>query len=251
MKKLKYIAFIITFVLILYIASWHIIMNKVLSEIKNSALNQQFTIKSFETRGKLDKTAEFKVSFEDIAISGFPFSFGFKIIGLQEESEATLIDYKNPVHIVYSPLMSDLKISYSGDINAAYKPVHKNFGSIIEIQNYVIKISLESLSYIFDILKNKKDNFEFINIVKNVRVSSSSMLAKDIYKKEIYTNKNHEELYFDFKKPKYYTSLADFIVNIPSIYELQFSSSAGKSDAPDREYANGYFILYAYITKQY
>lgn len=217
MRLVRYIFGLLLILLIVYSTGWYYIAGKIASEVNSKYAGQKIAV------GPLVNDESYVVSFKTATSSGFPFGIAISLHGVQEETKEAVMSYENPINIGYSLLVQDAYVSYSGKIDAAFKPVQSNFGTELDINGYSIKASIPlSLSLITN-LSNFSDPVEIINYIKGISIASKEVRIFDKQEGQLFYNKEYERLDISFIPAKHYHQMEELLGDIPKEYRVVYN----------------------------
>jgi hypothetical protein len=217
MKIVRYVLILLLSLCLVYCITWYYIVNKITNEINFQYAGKKNYIKA------LVNSEEYFTTFDKVSMSGFPFEIAVNVHGWKEESRGGLISYDAPIKIGYSFLLQSLYISYNGDIDSAYKPVQRGFGAILKIKDYLIKINIPVTKALFASLAKMQNSLELVNYIKDISVSTKEVQIIDKQEKELFSDKEYENIKFSFVPAKYYKDLQDLLSDIPKEYNIVYS----------------------------
>jgi hypothetical protein len=215
MRLIKYIVIFLVILSIGYSFGWYYIAGKITTDINDNYAGKKLDITGLNQE-------EFFISFDKATSKGFPFEMAVNLEGWREESKSTSITYSSPVQLGYNLVSQSAYISYDGEIIAAYKPLESNYGAILKIKDYLIKLSVPLSKELFVTIANMKDPIEMINHVGDLSISTKEVQIFDKQENELFYDKDHERLKFSFVPAKHYENLQDLLNNIPQEYHLHY-----------------------------
>lgn len=227
MKLVKYLVILIALILMAYGASWYYVMNRIATEI-----NDKYAGKKHLINGMSDE--DYHATFTKASPSGFPFKFQLKIKEWKEVSKTAVIEYSSPIYIGYDILSQKIAINYDGQIISEYKPVGRKFGARFEINNYIVTADLPITSELIDAARNMQDPFEIVNHIGQINVSTKNVGIFDLNNNGKFYDKEYERFKLTFQPAKKYTSLDDFLQNIPSHYTAEYVVKTNPVAEPSR-----------------
>ena len=206
-------------------------------------LNLKYAGKKFAVTG-IDKK-EYFVTFEEIVPAGFPYKFAWDIKGWAEESRSAKISYTSPIQFGYDLLLQQAFINYDGEIISAYKPAQLNFGSRLKIKGYKIAINLPINGGLIDTIKKQGDSAQLINHFDQIKLSTGQVEVFDLLDNEKFYDKEYEFLNIVFVPRKNYTSIEDFLDNIPTQYTIDYTTKTKPMDAAERRLPVSLFYAFS------
>ena len=181
-----------------------------------------------------------KISFREAQVHIRPFQSGVKVIGITEEGSGYLISHSVPVLIYYDFLSQKLKFTYEGESVAQYKPIESQFGAKIT-GKYSLEFDLK-LTDIFSSIKNNYDNFLGL-----LNTNMASYVIQDV---SCIDTSNNTLIFsqkilsgtLSLKNKGHYTSLQDFLNNIPQEYSVDFQIDSSMLSGEKKNIAPSSFI---------
>lgn len=157
------------------------------------------------------------VKFQKIIPSGFPFKIAFKVIGWTEENNIGKLICVDPIYVGYDILKQELYGRYDGEITALYKPLELKFGSRIITKDYIFSLKLPLKKRLFELLANSDlDKFAVFNYAQDLQLTIGKTKIYDLINDEKFYDQDFRAFKISFIKRKNYTSLEDFVSNIPN-----------------------------------
>lgn len=239
MKLIKYLAVILVTIILFYGAGWYYLMNLIANEV-----NTNYAGKKHLIEGMSDE--DYHTMFAKVSPTGFPFKFQIQILDWKEESKTAVINYPNPVYVGYNLLSQKLEINYDGQIISEYKPTSRKFGARFEIDKYHVKVDLPITHDLINTVKNMQDPFEVVNHLGKISAGTANVKIFDLNDNGKFYDKEYEKLTVTFQPAKYYTSLDDFLKNIPTHYIANYSVKTNPVTEPSRRLPVS--LLYGFFT---
>lgn len=239
MKLIKYFVFLMILIILACGAIWYYSMSNIASEINNKFAGKKHEIKGLSSE-------DYYTTFSKVLPSGFPFKFQLKILNWKEETKTAVINYNSPIYVGYDLFTQKLFVNYSGEIISEYKPVGQKFGARFEVDKYYINIDLPITSELIKTLKNLVDPFEIVNYFGKIKAGTSQVRIFDLNDNGKFYDKEYERINFSFKPAKYYKSLEDFLANIPTHYNADYSVKTKPVTEPSRRLPVS--LLYGFFT---
>ncbi|MCC8417182.1 MAG: hypothetical protein LN588_01375 [Rickettsia endosymbiont of Bryobia graminum] len=236
-KSIKYLSAILTILFLIYTLTWLVVTISISHNINKQYADQNINITSL----KKDQL-EYYIKFSKISSYGFPFKIGFQITGWQEEGESTLIEFLAPIYIGYDFLKQSFFINFSGKAVGHYKPVELKFGSIFNTKDYSATVKMPLSIKLFRLFSQKKDVFELVNFIKEIRLQSNKTQVLDLYDQKKLYEEDYTNISFSFEKSKYYTHLEDFKNNVPQKLNFNYSTKITESNIMNRKIPAGLFL---------
>ena len=213
LKKLIYsLAISIVIILVSYTLAWFAVLQLITAALKKHYMAQSIMIAD-----------EHFIKFSRVTAAGYPFKIAIKIRGLNEEGKLQVIDYNDPLYIGYDLLKQSFFLSYSGDTIAHYKPLQSGFGSKITNDKYLITIKYP-LNYNLIKIIQRKTWFELANFIKELEFTSNKVQIYDLIDQTKLYDKDYDIIKISVVKDRYYTSLEEFLNNIPQRLNISYSS---------------------------
>lgn len=226
MKLVKFLIIFIILILIAVSGLWYYVTFKVSYELNDKYAGKQIPIKGPDER-------EYFITFDQVNSAGFPYKISWKAQGWSEESRDAKIKYDSPIYFGYDLLLQKLFITYSGEIEAFYKPESHGFGARLVVDNYSIEVDLPITMDLVNTIKNMQDPFEIVNHIGDIHASSGSVNIFDLNGNEKFYDKEYEKLLISFVPQKEYKNAEDFLNNIPqkltAKYKVKTKPNAAKS----------------------
>ncbi|WP_419235560.1 hypothetical protein [Rickettsia endosymbiont of Nabis limbatus] len=220
---------IIFFVSILAVLTYGILWFAILFSLSNS-INQKYS----DTYLNIDDSQQYFVKFSKAKPYGFPFKFGISIINWQEESVNRKIEFNSPINIGYDLLKQQIFVDFSGEAVGRFKPIERGFGVKFYNDNCILSAKMPLSLGLFKIVKEKKDFFEIINFIEDVKFTLNKAEIFDLVDNKKLYEEDHTLFNLEFDKSKYYTSKQDFLDNIPQKLEINYDTEIIHSDLEDR-----------------
>jgi len=233
-KTFKIILFTVIFIILTYSILWFGALFSLSSFINKKYSNTDISV---------GESRQYFVKFSKVKPYGFPFKFGISVINWQEESINRKIDVVSPINIGYDLMKQDLFISFSGEAIGRFKPVERGFGVKFYSNDCILSVKMPLSFKILDIIKGKRDLFEIINFVENIKFASGKVEIFDLVDSKKLYEEDHTIFTLGFDKSKYYTSKQDFLNNIPQELEVNYDTEISLSDIEDRTIPAG-LLLY-------
>jgi len=232
MRVLKFVTKIILFLIVtislLCAGSWYYFTGKIVSDI-----NDNYAGKKLEILGP--KEVKYTVSFDKVTSYGFPFEIAFKVHSWKEETKDGETSYKEPITVGYNLILGHLFASYEGEIEALFKPIKHNFGAKVNLKGYSLTLSVPFSKSLFTTLSSMKDPFELINHIGTFKVSAKKAEIFDLVDGEKFYDKEYESLQASFVSDHKYTSMNDFLRNIPSGYQIDYTLKSSDTKTLKRQ----------------
>ncbi|WPY00262.1 hypothetical protein Trichorick_00134 [Candidatus Trichorickettsia mobilis] len=231
-RFLKYCFWIICSLVIIYSLAWYISLNLISASINKQYANKQINVI------EPNQSLEYYIKFDKVIPVGYPFKIAIKFINWNEEGQSNKIEYKDPLIIGYDLLKSRIFIHFAGEINAWYKPVQSKFGSKIIIGDSYNSFRLPFSSKLIKTIINNNNWFEIINFIKDFESRLSTVQIFDLVDDEKLYDADYQLIKLFFSKKKFYTSLQDFLQNIPQRLDITYSTKvnhaiSGRRFAPE------------------
>jgi hypothetical protein len=220
-KKLIYFSIFLSVVFSLYSFAWFYYAYNI-----SNNLNKQFSDKIFNINSSNEE--EYWCKFLQISPYGFPFKFGFKISGWQENSTTTQIIFNSDIHILYNIFGKFIEISHNGDVISQYKPLESGFGGKFKNDSNLkihIDLSLKDLNK----LQNISNPIELINFVDSIEFNSNIFEIYDLVDNELLYREEDTKSLFSFSKSSYYNNFAEFTKIPPKNIHLEYSNNVTKT----------------------
>ncbi|WP_017442802.1 hypothetical protein [Rickettsia gravesii] len=231
MKKiLKIILFITIFIILAYSGLWFTIMFSLSHSINQKYAGTNLNIEEADN----NPNQQYLIKFSKVQPYGFPFKLGISVINWQEESINRATEFTTPINIGYDLLKQKLFIHFSGDAFGKFKPVQRGFGVRFYNENCILSTKIPLNFKLFEIVRFKKDLFEVINLIENIKFTSGKTEIFDLVDNQKLYEEDHTILTMLFDKSKYYTSKQDFLDNIPQKLEIYYETEIVQSNLEDR-----------------
>ncbi len=234
MKKiLKIILFITIFIILAYSGLWFTIMFSLSHSINQKYAGTNLNILNIEEAYN-NPNQQYLIKFSKVQPYGFPFKLGISVINWQEESINRATEFTTPINIGYDLLKQKLFIHFSGEAFGKFKPVQRGFGVRFYNENCILSTKIPLNFKLFEIVRFKKDLFEVINLIENIKFTSGKTEIFDLVDNQKLYEEDHTILTMLFDKSKYYTSKQDFLDNIPQKLEIYYETEIVQSNLEDR-----------------
>lgn len=224
-KTLKVIFCISTLAVLIYSILWFAILL-----LLSNSINQKYS----DTDFNIDNSQQYFVKFFKVKPYGFPFKLGVSIINWQEESVNRKVEFNSPINIGYDLLKQQIFINFSGEAVGRFKPTQRGFGVKFYSDNCILLAKIPLSFRLFEIIKEKKDFFEIINFIEDIKFTSNKAEIFDLVDNKKLYEEDHTLFTLTFDKSKYYTSKQDFLDNIPQQLEINYDTEIIQSDLEDR-----------------
>ncbi len=175
MKKiLKIILWSILFLILGYSLCWYVLMLRISKKI-----NADYSQKELFQNTLFQ---DYKIKFDNVNITGFPFKLALRINDFQEEKSTILISHQNPLIIGYDIWNQKIFIEYTGVSIAEFKNLEFGFGKkIVSNAAYSFKYPI-NLNFIKTLIKKNLS----IDLIKNL--NQLKFTTKDIKVYDLATN---------------------------------------------------------------
>ncbi|AAU03940.1 hypothetical protein [Rickettsia typhi] len=231
MKKiLIIILFIIIFIVLVYSGLWFVIMFSL-----SRSINQKYSGVNLNIeKDNNNLHQQYLVKFSKVRPYGFPFKLGIMVINWQEESINRAIEFTTPINIGYDLFEQKLFINFSGEALGKFKPVQRGFGVRFHNENCILSAKIPLNLKLFKMVWLKKDLFEFLNLIKNIKFISDKTQIFDLVDNQKLYEEDNTILTMLFDKSQYYTSKQDFLDKIPQKLEFYYETEIIQSNLEDR-----------------
>ncbi|XVN42036.1 MAG: hypothetical protein RCG15_04960 [Candidatus Rickettsia vulgarisii] len=236
-RSFKYLSIILAILFLLYTTVWFVTAISI-----SHVINKEYAGKDINVTSLKSDKREYYIKFYKISTYGFPFKIGFQIINWQEEGEETLIEFLTPIYIGYDFIKQSFFFNFSGKAIGHYKPIDLKFGSIFNSKNYSASIRMPLSLKLLRLFFQKKDVFELINFIKEIRLQSDKTQILDLYDQKKLYEEDYTNILFSFDKSKYYTNLEDFKNNVPQKLNVTYSTKIIESNIIARRIPAGLFL---------
>ncbi len=241
MKKLLFVAIGISSVFIL---AYSIIWFYLITSLSNT-LNHNYANRIINA-GTMGGNQEYSITFRKITHYGFPFKLGIQLLGWQEESKNTLIEFLSPIRVGYDLLKQSLFISYSGEAIGHYKPIKLKFGAAFRNPYTIFTIHIPLSINLLKILVQERDLFQIVNFIQKIEFKSEGTEILDLYDNKILYQEASSVVGLTFEKKKYYTDIEDFKNNVPQRLDITYAAKILASDMYNRKLPAG-ILLYRFV----
>ncbi|WP_341786698.1 hypothetical protein [Rickettsia endosymbiont of Cantharis rufa] len=229
-KTLEVILFITIFIILAYSGLWFAIMLSLSHSINQKYAGTDLNIEETDN----NSNHQYLIKFSKVQPHGFPFKLGISVINWQEESINRAIEFTSPINIGYDLLKQNLFINFSGEAFGRFKPVQRGFGVRFYNDNCILSAKIPLNFKLFEIVRSKKDLFEVINLIKNIKFTSGKTEIFDLLDNQKLYEEDHTIFTMLFDKSKYYISKQDFLDNIPQKLEIYYETEIVQSNLEDR-----------------
>ncbi len=224
-KTLKIIFCICTLAVLIYSILWFAILF-----LLSNSINQKYSGTYFN----IDDSQQYFIKFSKATPYGFPFKFGISIINWHEESVNRKVEFNSPINIGYNLLKQQIFIDFSGEVVGRFKPIERGFGVKFYNDNCILSAKIPLSFKLFRIIKEKKDFFEIINFIEDIKFTSNKAEIFDLVDNKKLYEEDHTLFTLTFDKSNYYKSKQDFLDNIPQKLEINYNTEIIQSDLEDR-----------------
>ncbi|WP_347938779.1 hypothetical protein [Rickettsia oklahomensis] len=229
-KTLIIILFITIFIILAYSGLWFTIMLSLSHSINQKYAGTDINIEEADN----NSNQQYLIKFSKVQPYGFPFKWGIAVINWQEESINRAIEFTSPINIGYDLLKQNLFIKFSGEAFGRFKPVQRGFGVRFYNDNCILSAKMPLNFKLFEILWSKKDLFEIINFIEDIKFNSGKTEIFDLVNNQKLYEEDHTIFTMLFNKSKYYTNKQDFLDNIPQKLEIYYETEIIQSNLEDR-----------------
>lgn len=242
MKKIiKIILLLITIITLICAGSWYYVTSKVTNKLNSQYAKKDIVIFKTTHKSKSNNnlpiakdTNNYIMRFTSATAYGAPYKIAWNLNNFVEETSSFRMEYLSPVQFGYDLLRQTIFIHYEGVINASYKPKNSGFGSKLVVQNYNIETFMPlSISLIRELSKNG-DIGLLLNYIDNITLSNDNVSIFDLIGGEKFYEKEYETAHIKFTAAKKYSSLDDFLSNIPQHYKITYDIKTKPNNAATR-----------------
>lgn len=239
-KSIKYLSIILAILFLLYTIIWFALTISIAHNI-----NKQHADKNLNITSLKNDQLNYYIKFSRISSYGFPFKIGFQIAGWQEEGGNNLIEFLSPIYIGYDLIKQSIFVKYSGTTIGHYKPIELKFGAIFKSKDYSATVKIPLSLKLLRIFTQKKDIFEIVNFIKEIKLQSDKTEILDLYDEKKLYEEDYSNISFSFEKSKYYNNLEDFKNNVPQKFNINYSTKITESNIINRKIPAG-LLLYRF-----
>jgi hypothetical protein len=157
--------FRLIFIILAYSGLWFAIIFSLSHSINQKYAGTDLNIEETDN----NSNQQYLIKFSKVQPYGFPFKLGVSVINWQEESINRAIEFTSPINIGYDLLKQNLFINFSGEAFGRFKPVQRGFGVRFYNDNCVLSAKIPLNFKLFEIVRSKKDLFEVINLIENIK----------------------------------------------------------------------------------
>ena len=241
MKKiLKIIILLVAIITLLCFGSWYYVTSRVTDKFNTQYAKKDIvvlkighTLKSKKSP-PIAKDNNYIVHFASATAYGAPYKIAWNLNNFVEETSSFHMEYLSPVKFGYDLLRQTIFIHYDGIINASYKPKNSGFGSKVVVKDYNIEIFLPlSISLIRELSKSG-DVGILLNYIDNITLSNDNVSIFDLVDGEKFYEKEYETARIKFTATKKYSTLDDFLSNIPQHYKITYDIKTQPNNAATR-----------------
>lgn len=241
MKKiLKIILLLIATITLICAGSWYYVTSKVTNKLnsqyakKDIAILKTTNTSKSNNKSPIAKGTSYIIRFASATAYGAPYKIAWNLNNFVEETSSFHMEYLSPIQFGYDLLRQTLFIHYDGIINASYKPKNSGFGSKLIVKDYNIETFMPlSISLIRELSKSG-DIGLLLNYIDNITLSNDNVSIFDLIGGEKFYEKEYETAHIKFTAAKKYSSLDDFLSNIPKHYKITYDIKTKPNNAATR-----------------
>ncbi len=237
MRLIKFLTVLLLLLIIGIGGFWYYVTSQVAKQINEQYANQQFFVKGIDR-------SDYFITFKKIIPSGFPYKISWDVEGWSEENREVKISYASPIKFGYDFVLQQAFATYDGEVKSSYKTEKDGLGLKLKINDYNIVIDLPLTSELIYTLKEMKNPIELINYFNEIKVSSGKVEIFDLLNDEKFFDKQYEKIKFKFASQKKYSSVEDFLQNIPQEYIIDYDVRTNRLDTEVKHFPVSLFYRF-------